>query len=110
MEPRVVGELRVERGDEEPPLAREHRVPVVLGQHLDAGADLVDPRRADEHGLDRLAARELELGLERRHLPAERVPADLDVDQAEVVAVEDDHPGARPEDRRLEARIASSRP
>src|SRR5438105_13217071 len=34
VEPRVVGQLRVERGDEEPPLAREHRVPVDLGQNL----------------------------------------------------------------------------
>ena len=103
MEPRVVGQLRMERGDEEAPLAREHRMPVVLGQHLDAGPDLLDPRRADEDGLDPLAAGELEVGLERGDLAAEGVPAHREVDEAEVVAVEHDHPGARPEDRRLEA-------
>src|SRR5437660_2326447 len=31
MEARVVGELRMERGDEEPPLEREHRTAVALG-------------------------------------------------------------------------------
>src|SRR3954467_14200095 len=41
---RVVRQLGVERGDEEAPLAREHRVTVDLGEHLDAGADLLDPR------------------------------------------------------------------
>src|SRR5687768_10644049 len=34
VKPRVVGELGVECGDEEPPLAREHRTAVVLGEHL----------------------------------------------------------------------------
>src|SRR6476646_2512035 len=33
---RVVGQLWVERRDEESPLAREHRPPVDLGEHLDA--------------------------------------------------------------------------
>src|SRR5215469_5588240 len=49
VEPRVVGQLRVERGDEESPLAREHRVPVDLGENLHLRPDLVDPRSADEH-------------------------------------------------------------
>src|SRR6266852_3197628 len=34
--PRVVGQLRMERGDEDPPLSREHRVPVDLREHLDS--------------------------------------------------------------------------
>src|SRR5436309_3622993 len=34
MEPCVVRELRMERGDEEPSLAREHRPAVDLGEHL----------------------------------------------------------------------------
>src|SRR3989475_4546744 len=34
VDPRVVGELRMERGDENPPLARQHRMSVDLGQHL----------------------------------------------------------------------------
>ena len=46
---------------------------------------------------------QLEVGLERRDLPAERVAPHRDVDEAEVVAVEHDHPGARAEDRPLEA-------
>src|SRR3954468_20747643 len=33
VDPRVVGQLRVERGDEEPAVAREHRMTVDLGQH-----------------------------------------------------------------------------
>src|SRR5436190_11154719 len=34
VEPRVVGQLRVEGGDEEAALAREHRAAVELGEHL----------------------------------------------------------------------------
>src|SRR3954468_21349934 len=44
---RVVGELGMERGDEHASLPREHRMPVHLGEHLDVGAGVVDPRRAD---------------------------------------------------------------
>ena len=38
VEPRVGRQLRVERGDEEAALAREHRVAVDLGEHLDVRA------------------------------------------------------------------------
>src|SRR5215218_2706669 len=48
VQPRVVGQLRVERSHEEPPLAREHRAPVHLGEHLDVRSDLLHPRRPDE--------------------------------------------------------------
>src|ERR1051325_7974290 len=34
VQPRVVGQLRVERGDEETTLACEHRATVDLGEHL----------------------------------------------------------------------------
>ncbi len=44
----------------------------------------------------------LEVGLEAVHLAAERVAPRPPVAEAEVVAVEDDHPGARPEDRAVE--------
>src|SRR3954469_10350901 len=54
VEPRVAGQLRMERGDEEPPLAREHRMAVHLGEHLDVRPRLFDPRRADEDGAVRL--------------------------------------------------------
>src|SRR3982751_4489526 len=47
---RVVGELGMERRDEEAAVAREHRVPVDRREHVDAGAGVRDPRRADEHG------------------------------------------------------------
>src|SRR6478735_714345 len=36
VQPRVVGQLRMERGDEEPSLAREHRAAADLGEHLHA--------------------------------------------------------------------------
>src|SRR4051812_27988451 len=90
VQPRVAAELGVERGDEEAALAREHGVAVDLRQHLDVRPEVVDPRRADEDRAERPVL-ELEVGLERRDLPAERVAADGDVDEAEVVAVEDDH-------------------
>src|ERR1051326_6407216 len=34
VQPRVVGQLRMERRDEEPAIPRQHRPPVDLGQHL----------------------------------------------------------------------------
>src|SRR6185437_14238343 len=46
----VVGQLRMERGDEDAALPREHRMAVDLGEHLDVGACVLDPRRADEDG------------------------------------------------------------
>src|SRR3954447_23506789 len=44
---RVVRELRMEGGDEDPALTRQHRVAVDLGEHLDVRARGLDPRRAD---------------------------------------------------------------
>src|SRR5262245_30293005 len=105
VQPRVVGELRMERGDEEATLACEHRPAVDLGEHFDAGPDLVDPRRANEHRPDRhLLAAHGQVRLERRHLTSERVSPDREVDQAEVIAVEDDHARAGAEDRARELR------
>ena len=48
MPPRIVGQLRMDRRDEDPSLAREHRVPVALGENSDARPRLGDPRGADE--------------------------------------------------------------
>src|SRR5919201_6139597 len=84
---RVGGQLRVERGDEDPPIAREYRVAADLGQHLDVRPDLLDPGRADEDRAQRLLVADVEIGLEARHLAPERVPAYADVGQPEVVAV-----------------------
>src|SRR3954454_25103304 len=66
---RVVGQLRMERGDEDPPLAREHGMAVDLGQHLDVRPRLLDPRRADEDRANRLVAvADVEVGFERVNL------------------------------------------
>src|SRR3954467_3614502 len=48
MKSSVVGQLRMERREHEPSLAREPRAPVDLRQHLDLRPDLLDPGRADE--------------------------------------------------------------
>ncbi len=78
-------------------------MPVDLGENLDAGAGILDPRRADEDRAHRLVAvTDVQVRLERLDLPPERVPLDAEVAEPEVVAIEDDHPGARAEDRRLE--------
>src|SRR5213595_1998476 len=45
---RVVGQLRVERRDEEAPLPEQHRLAVELGEHLDLRAEVAHARRADE--------------------------------------------------------------
>src|SRR3954468_4964395 len=104
MEPRVVRQLRMECRDEEPALACEHRPAVHFGEHLDLRADLLDPRCADEDGAHGLVqAGHVEVGLERRHLAAEGVPPNLEVDDAQVLAVEHDHSRAGAEDRPLEA-------
>ena len=45
---RVIGQLGMKGGKQEPPLAREHRPAVDLGENLDAGTNFLDPRRANE--------------------------------------------------------------
>src|SRR4029077_16628499 len=103
VEPRVLRQLRVERGDEETAVACEHRSAVDLGEYLHLGADLVDPRGANEHASHGpLEAVPLEVGLERCNLAAKRVPAHPEVDEAQMVAIEHDHPGARAEDGTVE--------
>src|SRR5262249_43083435 len=99
----VVGQLRMERRDEETALAGQDWMAVDLGEHLDVGPDLLDPRRADEDGAQRPAlAGKLEVGLERSDRATEGVAPHRDVDEAEMVAVEHDHPGARAEHGPLE--------
>src|SRR3954447_12286918 len=101
---RVVGELGMEGSNQNPPLPRQHRMAVDLGEHLDVGAGGLDPRRADEDGAQRLlAAADVEIGLKALHLTAERVPLRANVHEPEVVPVEDDHAGAGAEDRGVEA-------
>src|SRR5438477_75812 len=45
---RIVGQLRVERGDHEAPLAQQHRLAVELCEHFDLRPDVANARRADE--------------------------------------------------------------
>src|SRR4051794_26253765 len=80
------------------------RVPVDRGEHGHVVAGLGDPRRADEDRAHRRAVhpREVEVGLEGADLAPEGVAFGADVHHAEVVAVEHDQPGARPEDRAVE--------
>src|SRR6478735_2461621 len=56
VDPRVVGQLWMERGDEDPAFARQHRVSVDRGEHLHSFACLLDPRRTDEDRAERLLA------------------------------------------------------
>src|SRR5437763_1433071 len=95
---RVVGQLRVEGGDDEPPLAQQHRLPVELGEDFDLRACLANSRRADEDASQRgRLPGEGEVCFEARDLPAEGVAIDLEIDRAEVIAVQDDHARAGPE-------------
>src|SRR5205085_10711814 len=62
---RVVGQLRVERRDEEAPLPREHGIAVVCGEHLDLRPRLEHPRRAAEDAAARRRLpRQRDAGLE----------------------------------------------
>src|SRR5258705_7954057 len=100
---RVVGQLRMERRDEDPAVAREHGMPVDFGEDLDIRPCILDPRRANEHRAQGLAFSDVEIRFERMHLPTERIPRGADVGEPEMVAIEHDHPGAGAEDRRVEA-------
>ena len=54
VQPAVAGQLGMERRHQHRALAAATGVALVLGEHLDAVADPLDPRRADEHARDRL--------------------------------------------------------
>src|SRR5262245_19263468 len=102
--PRVIRQLRMERGDEEPTLPEKDRVAVELGKDLDAVAHIRHTRCTDEHSSQRLLlVLEGEIGLEARHLSAVGVPVDADVhltDQA--VASHEDQSRAGAEHRTRE--------
>src|SRR5215204_7528154 len=90
----------MERRDEKPAVAQEHGRAVVCGQDLDVWARLGHARRTDEDAAERLVlADELEIGFEARDLAPVGVPRDLHVIEAGMVPVEQDHLGARTEDR-----------
>src|SRR5436190_11622882 len=91
----VVGQFRVERRDENPAVAEQHRLAFELCEHLDAGAALVEPWGANEDAAQGLVgAVEPQVGLEARDLAPVGVAVDDDVGEPEVLPVEHDHPGA----------------
>src|SRR4051794_5705976 len=99
VDPGVVRQLRMEGGDDHTPLAQEHRFAVELGEHLDLRPDFADARRADEDAPQGLSlAHQGQVCLEARDLPSIRVPVDVDVNGAEMSAVEHDHPRAGAEE------------
>src|SRR5580765_1024495 len=97
--PRVVRELRMERGDQEPALPEQDRIAVELRENLDAFTDVGDSRGPDEDASQRpFLVLEREVRLEARHLTPVCVAVDADVHPAdETVAPHEDHPGARAE-------------
>ena len=103
MHPGVTREFRMERSGEDVVLAHEDRVTVDGGEDLHFGSDLLDPRRSNEHGMDRIAwnAINVEVGLERVDLPPERIPLHHRIENSELVLVmvdgcrrQKDHAGA----------------
>src|SRR4051812_32088427 len=108
----VAGQLGVEGGREQVSLPNRDnptggRTGGDAAHYLDVRADRLDPRRPDEHGVDRLAvdAVDHDRRLERVDLPPERVAPDGHLDAGETLlvgaAVEDlggqhDHAGAGP--------------
>src|SRR5215471_312997 len=101
---RVVGQLRMEGRHEQPSLTQKHGLAVELREHLHFRTRIAHTGRADEDASERLVLPvELQIGFEAGDLPAVGVAAHLEVEQAEVAAVEEDHPGAGAEDRPLEA-------
>ena len=104
MHAEILRELRMEGREQETAVADEDRLLAELPDHLDARSERADARRADEDAVQgQVVAREVDVGLEAPHLAPVGVPVDLEIREPEMVAVEHDHPGARPEDRPLEA-------
>src|SRR5499427_8810643 len=100
----VVGQLRVERSDENSALARHHRLALVPHERGDGGADPADPRRPNEHHFDgprTVAEVGLPFRLEALLLPAVGVAHGRDVDESQRrllrafhIARQEDEPGA----------------
>ena len=82
-------------------LADRHRVALPGRQHLHPVAGPLHPGRPDEDRAQRLLPRpgHLEVRLEALQLPAEGVAPRGHVDEAEVLVIADDQPGAGAEDR-----------
>ena len=106
MDPPVTGELRVERGGQDPPLANHDGMFADLGKDFHFRTDFLDPGSPDEDGMEWLAqASDFEISLERLVLPAEGIALDHDVERPHQRLVtlghcsgEEDHPGTSPVD------------
>src|SRR5262245_42900453 len=91
----VVGQLGMEGREQEPPVADEHGLAVERSDDGHGVAERADPRCTDEDAAERnLVGRELDVGLEALHLPAERIPVHDEIRKVEVLAIDHDHPGA----------------
>src|SRR2546430_4624933 len=100
---RILRQLGVERRHEDATVAHQHRLAPVLREHLDVLPHGTDPRRPDEDAAQRLGLPfEPKIRFEACDLAAVGVPVDLEVDEAEMVAIEDDHPRAGAENGTLE--------
>src|SRR5262245_11807068 len=100
---RVVRQLGVERRDQDLTVLEQHGLAVKLRQDVDVGSEVANPRRADEDAAERLGVlAEGEVRLEARDLPPVGIASDLEVGKPEMATVEEDHPGACPEDRTAE--------
>src|SRR5436309_3463068 len=101
---RILRQLGMEGGDEDPSLPQQHGLATVLGQHLHVGPRLGDARRADEDAAERHGvALELEVCLEARDLPPVGVAPHGEIDETKMVPAEQDHPRAGAEDGPAEA-------
>src|SRR5262245_12393397 len=95
----ILGQLGMERREQEPSVAHQHRLAVERAHDLDLLAETADARRADEDPAERnRVAGEVDIRLEAPHLSSERVAVDREIGESKVLRVEHDHPGAGPED------------
>jgi hypothetical protein len=111
MEPRLTAQLRMEGDRDDVALSDRDRMRVHRGQDLDLGAVLSHPRGANEDGVHRAARDpgEVQIGLKGAQLASERVALGPYIEDAEVLAVKHDEPGAGPEDRCARRRQLSQR-
>jgi len=93
----------MERRRDDAAVAHEHRLAFVLGENFHVPSGHTHARGTDEDAAQRSAfAGERKISLEARDLAAVGVSIHLDVDEPEMVAIEHDHAGTRPQDRTLE--------
>src|SRR5262245_33338474 len=100
----IVRQLRVEGREQQAAVADENGLLAELADDLHVRPEGTNARRADEDAVKRdLVADQRDVRLEAPDLASVCIAVDLEVGEPEMVAVEHDHPGARPEDGRLEA-------